>query len=259
MFSNFKKVSLKNSKKYFKSSRIQLFFETPICLQTTENIVDKYENAVKLWKNIETHDKALQIFDSAARNGHEPSQIFLINLYLQEEIDVTGEDLDELFHYTESICKKDHGHGLYLMSKMYKKQTTNFEQYFECLLKSSQKGYIKATIELAEYYKSIKNFKKSFNYFQIGANQNDAHCQYQLGMMYYYGEGVEQNDDKSLEYFKLSANQEFTESEFRLGVYYLLIEIENIKLGIEYLKKASNKGHKDAKDLLNSYNQQNEE
>ena len=232
----------------------QIFNFKTTSISEIDLLENQFKNIVEFWENPEKHDDVLEFISMASEKGHQPSQIFLINLFLNDEIDVTGDDLDNLVNYCEIISEKN-SMGFYLLAKIFQKVEKNDKtKYLENLKKGFEKGDTRSIIELGEYYKSIKEFKKSFEMFEIGSNKGDACCQYQIGMMYYYGEGVEQNDSKSLEFFKLSAKSEYTESEYRLGVYYLLIETDQIELGIEYLKKASKKGNKDAKDLLNSYN-----
>ena len=52
------------------------------------------------------------------------------------------------------------------------------------------------------------------------AEQGDADAQYELGVMYNNGMGVEQNDETSVIWYTLSAEQGFASAQYNLGVMY---------------------------------------
>ena len=53
------------------------------------------------------------------------------------------------------------------------------------------------------------------------AQQGDADAQFNLGEMYYYGQGVPQNDKTALKWYTLAAEQGYAEAQFALAVMYL--------------------------------------
>jgi TPR repeat protein len=52
------------------------------------------------------------------------------------------------------------------------------------------------------------------------ANQGDAFAQFNLGLMYFRGEGVPQNHDEAAMWFWLAANQGFASAQYNLGIMY---------------------------------------
>ena len=56
---------------------------------------------------------------------------------------------------------------------------------------------------------NIEEWKKS-------AEQGDAEAQYELGMAYYFGQGVEQDDKQAIEWYTKSAEQGNTSAQHEL-------------------------------------------
>ena len=52
------------------------------------------------------------------------------------------------------------------------------------------------------------------------ARQGDASAQYRLGVMYYNGQGVEQDYQKALEWYEKSANQGDSDAQLNVGIMY---------------------------------------
>ncbi len=66
----------------------------------------------------------------------------------------------------------------------------------------------------------IKCQKKSFNQFKSYAYKNNFLAQYQLGAMYYYGEGVEQDFEESFKWIHKSAMQNHPPAQYLIGKMY---------------------------------------
>lgn len=60
------------------------------------------------------------------------------------------------------------------------------------------------------YYNAIglkPNYKEAIRIFEKFAKENDPDAQHNLGVMYFFGYGVEQNTEKALHYIKKAAEQ----------------------------------------------------
>ena len=75
---------------------------------------------------------------------------------------------------------------------------------------------------------------------------------FDLGQMYYYGEGVEQSYEKSFEYFKQAAHLGLADAQFNLGVMYLKGEgvEEDITKAKQWLVAAAAQGEKESLCVL---------
>ncbi|WP_457746125.1 tetratricopeptide repeat protein [Sulfurimonas sp.] len=128
------------------------------------------------------------------------------------------------------------------------------------------------------------NYKKAFELLSKEAKSGDAEAQYNLALMYYMGDGVEQNVSMSAKLLDRSAKAGFRAAKDNVGriymqllkfnealpwllenatngdrgAYYLLAEIyveqENFKEAKKWAYKAIKAGNSDAKLLWNKYN-----
>jgi TPR repeat protein len=59
-----------------------------------------------------------------------------------------------------------------------------------------------------------------FNETQRLAREGDISAQFDLGLMYYKGQGVEQDYSQAMKWFKLAAEHGIPEAQFNLGIMY---------------------------------------
>ncbi|MDO4993227.1 MAG: SEL1-like repeat protein, partial [Prevotellaceae bacterium] len=123
----------------------------------------------------------------------------------------------------------------------------NDEFFLNCLDRLKQKGYGKGSDRSDELQRYL-----------LAAKQGDAEAQYQLGVMYEYGRGVERDYEKSLEWFTKSAEQGNMKAQGELGGKYKSgrgVECDIEKAVYWYIKSAEqgNEFYCDfiAEDLLN--------
>ena len=101
--------------------------------------------------------------------------------------------------------------------KSYKK---NLDEY----QKSAQRGDTKAQYNLGVIYKYgqdvHQNYKQAFYWFQKAGEQGHTESQYNLGMMYKKGQGVHQSYTHAAYWFQKAGEQGHTESQYNLGMMY---------------------------------------
>lgn len=78
----------------------------------------------------------------------------------------------------------------------------------------------KTTIFLVAAMFSVSAIAMDFRQNLRLANQGNAFAQYNLGVMYYKGEGVQKNNANAVEWFKQAAKQGHTKSQYNLEVMY---------------------------------------
>ena len=69
-------------------------------------------------------------------------------------------------------------------------------------------------------YYNQADYSKAFTLFQKAANQGVALAQYNLGLMYYNGRGVIQDDKQAVYWYQKAANQGDASAQLNLGVMY---------------------------------------
>jgi TPR repeat protein len=101
------------------------------------------------------------------------------------------------------------------------------------------------------------DFKKGMDAYQRGdfatalgewqplAEQGQAIAQYQLGLLYANGKGVEKDDAKARKWYEKSAIQGHTEAQVNFGILLLYARggQQDYKMAMYYLRLSANKGH----------------
>ena len=80
------------------------------------------------------------------------------------------------------------------------------------------------------------------------ANQAYVDAQYDLGLRYYYGNGVAENKQKAVEWFQKAANQGDADAQYHLGYCYAHGDgvAKNTEKAVEWYQKAAEQGHEEA-------------
>ena len=96
---------------------------------------------------------------------------------------------------------------------------------FEEMKAKAEKGDAKAQYNLGGmYYKGEgvkKDDKQAFRFYLKAALQGDPAAQARLGTCYRLGEGVKQNADSSVRWYRKAAEQGLTRAQYNLGVTYV--------------------------------------
>lgn len=113
------------------------------------------------------------------------------------------------------------------------------------LIQKANNGDIQAQLDLADYYQGEKDYTNMFYWTQKLANQGDAVAQFNLGMMYYNGEGVHQDYAKAVEWYTKSANQGDAKAQNNLGGMYVKGQgvRQNYRTAKEWFGKACDNGN----------------
>lgn len=90
---------------------------------------------------------------------------------------------------------------------------------------------------------SVSAMAMDFNQTQRLASQGNASAQYNLGVMYYKGDGIPQNQSKAIEWFQRAAAQGHIKAESNLKVM-------STNAAVEILRKAANQGDQRAQYSL---------
>lgn len=87
---------------------------------------------------------------------------------------------------------------------------------------AAEQGDQKAQFNLGvRYYKGEgveQNYAEAVKWFRKAAQQGDAKAQYDLGVCYYEGEGVEQNYAEAVKWFQKAAQQGNASAQYNLAV-----------------------------------------
>ena len=97
------------------------------------------------------------------------------------------------------------------------------------------------------YYK-VKNFKKASKWFLQAAKKGYASAQYNLGVMSYLGQGMQQNYTQAANWFEKAGNQDHASAQYNLGYIYYEgkgVEKDNLQAYM-WIDRSANLGDKKA-------------
>ena len=97
-----------------------------------------------------------------------------------------------------------------------------------------------------------EDYKEAVKWFHKAVEQGHAEAQYYLGSMYYHGRGVDEDEKEAAKWFHKAADQGHIEAQFVLGkkYYYLEEEKEEKKETVKWFRKAAEQGYLEAQVFL---------
>jgi TPR repeat protein len=137
------------------------------------------------------------------------------------------------------------------------KNKKNLDKAKQKLLELADPGLPMAQFELGKLYATgeggfEKDMNKAVKWYRIAAEQDHVEAQYTLGVRYYLGKGVDQNNYESHAWFKRAAKQGHSKSQHNLGVsyFYGIGTDENKSKAYNWFEKAAEGGVKKSKFYL---------
>jgi TPR repeat protein/predicted acylesterase/phospholipase RssA len=220
--------------------------------------------------------KAAEYFKSAADQGNIKAQFSLGLCYLNGE--GVEKNPKKAVYYFEIAANHDHVGAqnnlgaCYLNGIGVEKNQKKAIEYFKL---STKKDHTDAQNNLGIcYLKGVgveKNQKKAIDYFklaaekghtdaqnnlnmifEVGPNQKNTEAEFNLGLSYLLGIGVEKDEKKAIEYFEMAAKQGNINAQLSLGKCYLDgygVE-KDVKKAVQYYETAANQGHAEARFVL---------
>lgn len=96
------------------------------------------------------------------------------------------------------------------------------------------------------------DYKESVKWYKLAAEKGDADAQNNLGVCYYFGQGVEQNYKTAVKWYRMAAKQGHIDGSYNLGVCYEHGEgvKQNYKEAVKWYRLAAEKGDAYAQNNL---------
>ena len=120
-------------------------------------------------------------------------------------------------------AEQGYAEAQYLLSTMYDAgqslpQDDTEASYWE--RKAAEQGHAYAQANLSFRYYTANNFPEAFAWCQRAAYSKLAWAQYNLGLMYRKGEGVQQSNSEAAYWYRLAATQNLPEAQQKLADLY---------------------------------------
>lgn len=244
-----------------------------------------------LYENIEQdHEQGIFWYRKAAVAEHTPSWNYLSSIYRMNG------DLDLSLYWARKSAEKGNKYGQYLYGELFHYGfgvEEDIEQTIYWLTKSAEQGFLFAISQLSYIYTSnllrldIKqsdfwlrkavqlgdrfsqnilahrlkrhnDAEQAFFWFEKSAKQGFTDAQYNLGLMYESGQGVEQNFQAAIYWYQKVTTKKYVynkitaEVEYRLGRFYekgLGIEKDD-SMAVALYRSAAEHGNSSAKERL---------
>lgn len=206
-----------------------------------------YKNGIGCEKNI---FKAYYWLEASAENNFEDAFYIIGQSYL-DGLSIE-KDYKKAYYYLLKGAEKGDENCLESLGDMHYKGLhveQDRDKAFEYYNESIDKGNFKIYYKLGKLYEDEDEIDKAFITFMKGHNNGDLKSSQKLGIMYYNGEGVTKDEKKALEYMESAIEDEDSHSLYIIGTIYLNL---NRQKGIEYLRKAYDKGSHYAAEILAS-------
>ncbi len=215
-------------------------------------VVKDEEKAIEYW--IKAMDKkcyaVIKMFEIAAEDGNIEAQCNLGLIYKKGSINII--DFGKAKYWYQKAAESGHNVAQVNLGCMYEDGLGGEE----CLEKakhyyqlSADQGNSNAMFNLAILYKNEKDYINAFELFEKSAKLGDEDAQYNVGMMYYDGNGVDKDEKLSFKWMKKSAKRGLVHAQYQLAVKYHYgrgVKINEEKAKIWY-KKAADQKHEDAR------------
>jgi len=130
---------------------------------------------------------------------------------------------NELYH--ENIYDAEaayYTYKCYGQSKWMKEHYSekDLKRIAESNLRDAAEGRCVPACREAGFLYKETDIEKSIHYFKIGAEERDAECMRELGLFYYFGDGVEENDAEAFLWLKPSAVEGDASAQYYVGECY---------------------------------------
>ncbi|MCQ2242561.1 hypothetical protein [Treponema sp.] len=219
--------------------------------------------------------RALRLFKISAAQGNRSAQ-YNVGIYYASGSGCT-EDPKKAFEWYLKAAENGHENAMNRVGCYYaegKGVNKDLAKAKEWLTKALQSGAKDAAASIEKYgselggnvlseqkdkfytdglaAKKNKNYKSALDLFSKGANLGNAKCQFQLGELYYYGNGVTKDYAKAVEQYKKAAEQNHAAATYSLGYCYKTGYgiTKDIKKAVSYYEKAVELGNADAMNGL---------
>ncbi len=211
----------------------------------------------------------------AAEMGDPIAQFKLANMYYEGR-GLARNDPEAAGWYARA-AEQEHSEAQFILGTMYEKGdgvVRNDDEAYKWISRAARQGHARARVMLeSDKWVNHTNARKvgheSTGSTQEGAlhhepspeqiddyirraGEGDMDAQYNLGIIYYHGEGVPRNFEGALIWFHRAAEQNDADAQYNLGLMYGKGEgvDKSHKHSLEWFQKAAEQGHSGAKEIL---------
>ena len=200
------------------------------------NLGTFYNKGVIVKKN---RAKALELYKKSADLGNSAGAFNLGNAYLYG--DGVEKDLEKSLQYYKQSSMAGYVEANCKIGKIYR-DLNEIDVAINYLSLGVEKGISNCMWQLGfTYGEALNDYEEAIKWYELAGEKGDRDAFHSLGVIYDFGNGVEQNYAKAFEYYQLAADLGEPTSQANLGFMYEAgksIPVDN-KMAFEYYKKAA--------------------
>ncbi|HDP24013.1 MAG TPA: sel1 repeat family protein [Deltaproteobacteria bacterium] len=218
---------------------------------------------------------ALEHIRTMAQSGDVYSQFKLAGMYY----DGSGvpRDEKEALRWYEKAAEQDHAEAQFIMGILCERgegRARDDQRAFYWFSRAAGQGHPRAEIMLeAEKWDTFRKEvsperapvhdeqqanggdiirTENIDEYLHKASTGDVDAQYNLGILYYHGEGIPKNYEEALKWFLLAAEQDDADAQYNLGFMFGRGEgvPKDRDKSMTWFKRAAQQGHESAKEVL---------
>lgn len=210
----------------------------------------------------------------AASSGDVYAQFKLANMYFEGK-GVEQNDAEAAKWFLEA-ARQDHAEAQFIIGTLYEKgdgvQKSDAHAY-SWFVKAASQGHNRSKIMLdSDKWRQFKGRQEILHAekdsqagprnqevtpemveeYTLKAREGDVDAQYNLGIMYYHGEGIEADHKEALFWFLKAAEQDDPDAQYNLGFMYGKGEgvEKSQEQSMQWFMRAAQQGHKEAREIL---------
>jgi len=161
--------------------------------------------AVAAYQN-QQYASALKLFEAAAQKGNREAQHTLGFMY-RDGRGTKRNDAKAMAWYRKA-AEQDYAPAAYNLGLMYaqgegaKADPAAAQRWFR---RAADHGSVEAQVKLAEIAIFDEKYEEAFVWFSKAADQDDADAAFNVGSLYYLGQGIPKDEAKAVEYYRKAA------------------------------------------------------
>lgn len=202
------------------------------------------------------HEKAFELFQSAATYGHVPS-IYNLGLCYEYGHGVKT-SLHKAAEYYNEAASLGHKEAMFNIATFHYEGKglvpgEDRSTGFDFMKTAADKGLVQAQSFIALQFSQSGKWTEAFKYFKMAAEQKDRASIYNLAVCFDKGIGVKVDNKQAMKYYHEGADMGDVLSQFCLGDSYhrgLRGVNKDLHESLKWFKMASYNGHEDAKSRM---------
>ena len=88
----------------------------------------------------------------------------------------------------------------------------------------AEQEYSIGMAKIGYLYDQRQDYERAFTFYTIAAEQGNPISQYNLGIMYKDGRGIDKNKEKAIFWLEKAAKKGVIEAQYLTGLYYLFLQ-----------------------------------